>query len=40
VLGREVVEGQQRVAIFDQALDRLVVFDAQVSPNGAIRSLG
>src|ERR1700682_365472 len=28
VLGREVVEGQQRVAIFDQALDRLVVFDA------------
>src|SRR5215813_9695571 len=28
VLGREVVEGEQRVAILDQALDRLVVFDA------------
>jgi hypothetical protein len=28
MLGREVVEGQQRVAIFDQALDRLVVFNA------------
>src|SRR6476660_158767 len=28
MLGREVVEGQQRIAIFDQALDRLVVFDA------------
>src|SRR5215470_14453553 len=27
-LGREVVEGEQRVAILDQALDRLVVFDA------------
>jgi hypothetical protein len=31
VLGREVVEGQQGVAILDQALDRFVVFDAQVS---------
>src|SRR6266478_3193140 len=32
VLAREVVEGEQRVAILDQALDRLVVFDApQVS---------
>src|SRR6202035_375554 len=28
VLGGEVVEGEQRVTIFDQALDRLVVFDA------------
>src|SRR5258706_13335043 len=28
VLGREVVEGEQRVAILDQTLDRLVVFDA------------
>src|SRR6266498_2928870 len=28
VLGREVVEGEQCVAILDQALDRLVVFDA------------
>src|SRR6266540_419063 len=28
VLGREVVEGEQRVAILDQALDRLVIFDA------------
>jgi hypothetical protein len=28
VLGREVVEGEQRVAILDQALGRLVVFDA------------
>src|SRR5215468_3707229 len=28
VLGREVVEAQQRVAILDQALDCLVVFDA------------
>jgi len=27
VLGREVVEGEQRVAILDQALDRLAVFD-------------
>lgn len=31
VLGREVVEGEQRIAILDQALDRLVVFDAPVS---------
>ncbi len=31
VLSREVVEGKQRVAILDQALDSLVVFDAQVS---------
>jgi len=28
VLGREVVEGEQRVAILDQALDRFVVFNA------------
>src|SRR5437588_12463015 len=28
VLGREVVEGQQRIAILAQALDRLVGFDA------------
>src|SRR5215468_2673801 len=28
MLGREVVEGQQLIAIFDQAFDRLVVFDA------------
>src|ERR1700730_10764549 len=28
VLSREVVEGKQRVAILDQALDSLVVFDA------------
>jgi hypothetical protein len=28
VLGREIVEGEQRVAILDQAFDRLVVFDA------------
>src|SRR6516225_3096433 len=28
MLGREIVEGQQCIAIFDQALDRLVVFDA------------
>src|SRR5262245_8997890 len=27
VLGREVVEGEQRLAILDQALDRLLVFD-------------
>jgi hypothetical protein len=30
VLGREVVEGEQRVAILDQALDRLDVFDARI----------
>jgi hypothetical protein len=28
VLGREVVEDEQRVAILDQAVDRLAVFDA------------
>jgi hypothetical protein len=28
VLGREVVEGEQRIAILDQALDRLFVLDA------------
>jgi hypothetical protein len=28
VLDREVVEGEQRIAILDQPLDRLVVFDA------------
>jgi len=27
VLGREVVAGEQRVAILDRTLDRLVVFD-------------
>src|ERR1700720_1266370 len=31
VLSREVVEGKQRVAILDQALDSLVVFDAPSS---------
>jgi hypothetical protein len=28
MLGRKVVEGEQRLAILDQAFDRLVVFDA------------
>src|SRR5207249_12024511 len=36
-LGREVVEGQQRVAILDQALDRLVVFDAPGLDEGVER---
>jgi hypothetical protein len=38
VLGREVVEGEQRLAILDRAFDGLAVFDAQVStkaPNAA-----
>jgi len=34
MLGGEVVEGQQRVAILGQALDRLVVFDARGLPSG------
>ena len=33
VLDREVVEGEQRVAIVDQPLDRLVVFDAPAPAN-------
>src|SRR5258705_8094381 len=37
VLGREVVEGEQRVAILDQALDRLVVFDGPSSDEGVER---
>src|SRR6266568_4309489 len=37
VLGREVVEGQQRVAILAQALDRLVVFDAPGLDEGVER---
>src|ERR1700704_6129473 len=37
VLGREVVEGEQRVAILDQALDRLVVFDAPGLDEGVER---
>jgi hypothetical protein len=28
VLGREVVEGKQRITVLDEALDRLLVFDA------------
>src|SRR5258708_22150564 len=36
-LGREVVEGEQRVAILDQALDRLVVFDGPSSDEGVER---
>ena len=44
VLGREVVEGEQRVAILNQALDRVVVFDAPglnegVSPFGSAEKL-
>ena len=38
VLGGEVVEGQQRVAILDQALGRLVVFDAPGLDEGVERS--
>src|SRR5262245_33902931 len=34
VLGREIVEGEQRVAILDQALDCLVVFDAPALDEG------
>ena len=37
VLGGEVVESQQRVAILDQALDRLVVFDAPGLDEGVER---
>src|SRR6059036_1115390 len=37
VLGREVVEGQQRIAILAQALDRLVVFDAPGLDEGVER---
>src|ERR1700719_3624446 len=37
VLGREVVEGKQRVAILDQALDSLVVFDAPGFDEGVER---
>jgi hypothetical protein len=34
---REVVEGKQRVAILDQALDSLVVFDAPDFDEGVER---
>ncbi len=37
VLGREVVEGQQRVAILGQAFHRLVVFDAPGLDEGVER---
>src|SRR5262245_15645662 len=37
VLGREVVEGEQGIAIFDQALDRLVVFYAPDFDEGVER---
>jgi hypothetical protein len=37
VLGREVVEGEQRLAILDQALDRLVVFDGPSFDEGVER---
>src|ERR1700704_5953669 len=37
VLSREVVEGKQRVAILDQALDSLVVFDAPGLDEGVER---
>ena len=37
VLGREVVESEQRVAILDQAFDRLVVFDAPGFDEGVER---
>src|SRR6202035_528256 len=37
VLSREVVEGKQRVAILDQALDSLVVFDAPDFDEGVER---
>src|ERR1700704_5568920 len=37
VLSREVVEGKQRVAILDQALDSLVVFDAPSFDEGVER---
>src|SRR2546430_4055631 len=37
VLSREVVEGKQRVAILDQALDSLVIFDAPDFDEGVER---
>src|ERR1700681_5018566 len=37
VLSREVVEGKQHVAILDQALDSLVVFDAPSFDEGVER---
>jgi hypothetical protein len=37
VLGPEVVEGEQRVVILDQALDCLVVFDAPGFDEGVER---
>src|ERR1700720_1964717 len=37
VLSREVVEGKQRVAILDQALDSVVVFDAPSFDEGVER---
>src|SRR5258707_14182053 len=37
VLSREVVEGKQRVAILDQVLDSLVVFDAPSFDEGVER---
>src|SRR6266550_6735229 len=37
VLSREVVEGKQRVAIVDQALDSLVIFDAPDFDEGVER---
>jgi hypothetical protein len=37
VLSREVIEGKQRVAILDQALDSLVVFDAPDFDEGVER---
>src|SRR3984893_762191 len=37
VLSREVVEGKQRAAILDQALDSLVIFDAPDFDEGVER---
>src|SRR5262245_8803071 len=37
MLGREVVEGEQRIAILDQALDRLLVFGAPGLDQGVER---
>ena len=37
VLGREVVESEQRIAILDQAFDRLVVFNAPGFDEGVER---
>src|ERR1700693_4988953 len=39
MLGREVVEGEQRLTILDQALDGLVVFDAPGFDEGVERGL-